>query len=276
MKVKKRILFSKEDHADLLPFLLNQGISFNDNHVATIEMYDDHIAWPAIETYVTENDLLCLSETIFTKTELENAEWLRVRSQWRNGYPQPENAFEYQNVTYTQANYCHECGCGLHQVRPFRIKKAPKWGNRHFMMLNWVEDELFVSGSAKELLEQSELSGFSFGEVCDKKGNAQIPDIYQLVITGLLDAGLDPDVPSIDAICLCPSCKTKKHHPSGIGMLAFKKSIFDNVPDIVKTSETFGWGNGASNDILVSNSMYRFIVKNHLDRGLVFEPIALV
>ena len=79
MKVKKRILFSKEDHADLLPFLLNQGISFNDNHVATIEMYDDHIAWPAIETYVTENDLLCLSETIFTKTELENAEWLRVR-----------------------------------------------------------------------------------------------------------------------------------------------------------------------------------------------------
>ncbi len=276
MKVKKRILFSKEDNADLLSLLVIRGISFNDNYVAVLEIYDDHSVWPIIEEYVKEHDLLCLSETIFTKTELENAGWLRVRSKWRNGYPQPENTFEYENITYTRANYCPECGFGLQQIQPFRIKKEPKWGNRHFMMLNWVEDELFVSGLAKELLEQSELSGFSFAAVCDKKGNAQIPDIYQLVITGLLDAGLDPNVPAIDATYICPSCGTKKYHPTGIGMLAFQKSIFDNAPDIVKTSEAFGWGNSVSHDILVSNSMYRFIVKNHLDRGVVFEPITLL
>ena len=63
---------------------------------------------------------------------------------------------------------------------------------------------------------------------------------------------------------------------TGIGMLKFKKSIFDNAPDIVKTSEVFGWGKSAPHEILLRNSMYRFIVENHLDRGLIFEPIILV
>lgn len=276
MKIEKRILFSKEDDADLLTFLLKNGISFKDNYLAVLEIYDDHPAWPVIEAYVKENDLLCLSETLFTKTELDNADWLSVRSKWRNGYPQPEDAFEYQNITYTCANYCYECGCGLQQVQPFRFKKEPKWGNRYFMMLNWIEDELFVSAPAKELLERSQFSGFYFSEVNDKKGNAPIPGIYQLVVTDLLSYGLNPNASSIDSIYLCPSCGIEKYHPTGIGRLEFKKDIFNNAPDIVKTSEVFGWGKGASHKILIRNNVYSFLVENHMDRNLVFEPISLV
>jgi len=274
MRIKKRIVLPENEGSELVAFLLNNGIPFDKGDlISVLEIYDDDPAWPVIDAYVKKNDLLCLSETHFTKSELENADWLRVRSKWRNGYPQPENAFEYETITYTRTNHCQECGCGLQQIQPFRIKKEPKWGNRHFMMLNWVEDELFVSALAKDLLERSKLCGFCFSEVNDKKGSAQIPGIYQLVITHYLDKGLNPNASSIDTVHRCPSCGVKKYHPTGIGMLKFKKSIFDNAPDIVKTSEVFGWGKSAPHEILIRNSMYRFIVENHLDRGLVFEPI---
>ena len=276
MNIKKRIVFSARCHPNFTTFLLNNGIPFEEGDPIVLEICVDNPAWTAIEAYVTENDLLCTSETYFTKMEIENADWLSIRSQWRNGYPQPEDAFAYENITYTRENFCQVCGCGLHQVQPFRLKKEPKWGKRHFMMLNWIDDELFISTRAKEFFQKSNFSGFQFATVYDRKGNAPMSNIHQLTAPYLLNAGLNPDSLSINATYACPVCGIKKHHLSGVGQLEFNRDIFINAPDIVKTSEVFGWGKSASRQILIRNSVYRFVVENHLEQGLIFEPIALV
>ena len=52
--------------------------------------------------------------------------------------------------------------------------------------------------------------------------------------------------------------------------------IFEHAPDIVKTGEVFGDGHYIARIILINQKVYRAIVDNHLERGLVFEPIELL
>lgn len=106
-----------------------------------------------------------------TKAEKYTAEWFKVKSVWRFEYPQPESDFKYeQNITYSNDRLCknRDCGYGLEQVGNFRLRKAPKWKNRSFLMMNWIPDELFVSDEAKNCLKQSGLRGFYFQAVLKK------------------------------------------------------------------------------------------------------------
>lgn len=276
MKVKKHICFSEARDVQLVSYLNNQGIAYDHaSHISTLDIYDNDPHWPFISQYVQTNSLMCLSETAFSQKELSSAEWLTVRSKWRNGYPQPENAFKYEQITYSSTQYCSECGAGLVQNNPFRIKQPPKWGNRHFMMLNWVEDELFVDKVVKELFLEKGITGVLFQKVQDKHGTQTVELIDQLLITHVLQPGILVNE-SIDKVMLCPNCKTLKYHPSGIGAHAFHREIFEGVPDIVKTAEVFGWGHSAPRVILVNQKTYQLIIQNKLDRGLVFEPVLLV
>ena len=278
MEVKKHIVFGCKECPELLRFLKKNEIPYEDGSPIVLDISDQSPFWPAIQAYVNkyEKTIICLSETCFTKSELKAAQWLRVRCKWRNGYPQPEDGFGYEKITYTDECHCKECGSGLAQIDSFRMKKEPKWGKRHFMALNWVEDELFANETAKALLQDARFSGIEFREVRNKNGSQVLPDVYQLVIPNLLDAGLEPDRPSVDEIHICPYCGVAKYHPTGIGMLAFKGDIFHNAPDIVKTTEVFGWGHSASREILIRQNVYQFLTANHLDRGLVFEPVEII
>ena len=200
------------------------------------------------------------------------AEWLQVRSTWNFEYPQPENNSLYTTITYTPGNYCRECGCGLQQVHPFRVKKAPKWSTKHFLMLNWVGDELFVDETAKNLLEK-EFPFLSFSLVENKNGTEQFDNFYQIVIPVLSKEGIVEKQKCIREILVCSKCGQKKYHLNSEGMLQFSKKIFDGAPDMVKSAEYFGWGCGADRIIIISQKMYRFIVSNKLERGLEFYPI---
>ena len=75
---------------------------------------------------------------------------------------------------------------------------------------------------------------------------------------------------------VCESCGTKKYISNGKGMLKYKKEVFENVFDIVKSSELFGSGKVATNEIFVNQKVYKLLSDNKLDRALCFEPIELV
>ena len=276
MEIKQRIVFSGTTHREFVKFLVQNNIPFQDGEPTILEITNDTPLKSVVESYVARNDLLCTSETLFSKAEVESAEWLSLRSQWRNGYPQPEEAFAYEDITYTRSGFCQECGCGLVQVQPFRLKKEPKWGKRHFMMLNWVDDELFMSNHARNVFQETYSSDLHFFPVNNKGGSESLSDVYQLVVPFFLTNGINPNSPAINATYQCKCCGKRKYHLSGMGMLEFKKEIFEGVPDIVKTAEVFGWGKSASHQILIRQRLYRFIVENHLERGLVFEPISMV
>ena len=143
-------------------------------------------------------------------------------------------------------------------------------------MLNWVFDELFVDGVAKNILEKEGITGISFLEVKNKKGTEVLEDTYQMIIHNRLSPGIVTKRRSIDDIYVCAECGVPKYHPTGMGMLALKKEIFEGAPDVVKTAEIFGWGHAAPTEIIVSQKVYQTITKNKLERSLVFEPIELV
>lgn len=277
MKIKHRISFRAEENVELTSLLSNRGIAWKKGEiVSTVEIFEDSPHWPFIYQYANEKNISILSKTEFSRPELDNAQWLRVRSQWRSGYPQPEAAFGYRSVTYKAGCRCEACGIGLEQIAPFRMIKAPNWGKRHFMMLNWVEDEMFVTDICRNILEKDNLSGISFGTVSNKTGLGTLSNVNQLRIPSRLTPGIIEDRRSIDKVYTCDTCGATKYHPTSIGMIAYDKRILENAPDFVKTAELFGWGKGAAHHIIISNKAYRVIVGNKLNQGLVFEPLELV
>jgi hypothetical protein len=277
MEINKHITFRADDDKKLIRYLRENGIPFDEGEIiSAVDILESNPHWEFISNYIRKKDILCQSETIFSKDELMSAEWLTVYSMWRCGYPQPESNFEYETITYSRQNYCKECSRGLVQVSPFRMKKAPKWGRRSFTELNWVGDELFINDRCKTVLENAGITGIGFGDVKDSKGIESYEDIHQLIVPTLLKKGMIENCSYIREFWVCQSCGTKKYISSGIGMPVFREESFENAPDVVKTAEVFGDGHYIARVIIVSQKVYRIIVENGLDRGLVFEPIQLV
>ncbi len=278
MKFNKHICFGREKCPELYAYLCHEGIPHENPFSSTVvlDIWDDNPHWPAIFDFVEQRGLLCLSETSFTKQELTQAEWLTVRSQWHNGYPQPDGDCGYLRITYRSDACCAECGVGLHQQAPFRFTSAPKWGSRHFMMLNWVFDELFVNNVARNVLENSGLTGFHFLPAHTKLGSAELPGVHQIAIETVSRPGMVSEGTSaIDSIHWCSACGLPKYHPSGIGMHIFSRSALQDMPAICRSYEHFGWGHGADRKLLIRQEMYRLLVGHNLARSLVFQPVQL-
>lgn len=276
MEINNHIIFSNEKAPELVNYLQKYSIPYEEEqHILVLDILQSNPNWEAVHRYVQKYKLICLYDTRFSTEELNAAQWMTVRSKWRNGYPQPEGKFAYEEITYT-GDHCKTCGIGLQQKNPFRIKAAPKWGKRHFMMLNWVLDELFVDDLAKKMLIEHGFSGFRFEEVHNKNGTIILDNIHQLRIHGECKSGFVSNRSSIQNIYTCAICGQTKYHPSGMGKHAFQKHALDNMPDICRSFESFGWGRGADRLIIIRQSVYRAIVANRMDRGLVFSPIDLV
>lgn len=277
MKITKHVVFGAKSAPELEVYLQQNSIPYDkDSILIAFDILSTNPHWPTIEAFVKQYDLTCRSVTSFTKKELLDAEWLRIRSKWRNGYPQPESGFGYRNTTFSTKDFCDECGIGLSQVNSFRLKATPKWGSRHVFTLDWVDDELFVDDIAMHILQHSELSGFHFLPVNTKNGSMELPGVHQLMIESTSRPGLLLGNADIDNVYRCEICGSHKYHPTGIGMHTFSKQSLSDMPDICHSYESFGWGHGADRLILIRQSMYRTLVDNHLDRSLVFEPIKLV
>lgn len=275
MEVNQHIIFSQSKAPELVKYLQEHNISFTDAHgIMSLDIFQSDTRWESIRHYVQKYKLVCLCETLFSAEELNAAQWLMVRSKWRNGYPQPEGKFAYEEITY-DGSLCNHCGIGLRQKNPFRIKATPKWGNRHFMMLNWVEDELFLTDYAKNYLLEQGFTGFTFTEVQNKNGTCAMHGIHQMSISTETKPGFVNGQRNVQNVYVCPLCGQMKYHPSGIGMYAFQKEALDNMPDICRTFEHFGWGKSAHRMILIRQDVYRAITSNHMDRGLVFSPLDL-
>lgn len=277
MEITKHVCFSAQKAPELLDYLHKYNIPYKSTgNLLTMDILESDPNWPYIQSCVLQQGLVCVSESIFSPKELQEAQWLCVRSKWRCGYPQPEGRFAYRDLTYAPDSYCQACKSGLVQKEAFRIKTSPKWGKRHFMMLNWVGDELFLDSTAKRILEKAAFSGISYSAVKNPKGNSAYEDVYQLVIPTFQENSFVANSLTVREVNVCPCCGVPKYHPTGVGMYTFRRHAFVNAPDMVKTKEIFGWGGAADHLILVRQKVYRAVLDNHLEQGLVFTPITLV
>lgn len=279
MEFKQRIAFRDDEHKKLIKLLNEYKIKYdqdNSSSIIVLEILESNEFWPEIKKYIIKHNISEYTEVVYTNQEMEKAEWFRLRSKWRWEYPQPVDNFGYQDmITYDNKNYCFECGSGLVQIDSFRVKKSPDWKKRNFLMLNWIEDELFLSDDAKNILLNSGLKGFEFIDVVKPRTETKLEDFNQLKVKNISSPGLVDQNNTIRETTKCKKCGVIKYALTGRG-LVYKKSIFGDDVDIENSFEVFGWGHAALRCIFVNQKFYQVIVNNGLEKHLEFVPIKLI
>lgn len=281
MKIKHRYTFRNDcDNNEIVSYLDTNSIKYEISSgipLVTLEIFEHEKYWPEIKDLMDRHGKTSLSEIIYSKSELNDAKWLQVRSKWRAEYPQPEKKFDYKRITYNDLHYCPDCGCGLTQKSNFQLKKTPKWGKKNFLMLNWIEDELFITENVAEGLNISDLKGFSIRNVDKYKTGGSLNNIYQLYVENYLAEGLLFEEGEIVKEIRCDTCNSTKRVLSGVALNRLKNEVIKDCSyDIVKTTEKFGDGRLCASSIFITNKMYKFIVVNKWDNQLCFEPVIII
>ena len=275
MDYKHRFAFSTLDKSTAFA-LGSLGLAYKIDSgcdIGVIEILESDDRWPQLRDFLKNIGETTQVTPIFTKAEIAQAEWFTIRSKWRWEYPQPDTGnFGYANgITY--AHGCPECGANAVQVGNFRVRKSPKWNAKAFLMLNWVDDVLFVSENTKNILKVSGLGGFKFAEVLNTRGRTAVPNIYQLSVENCLPEGMVINANYISEEHKCPLCGTKKYIMTGRGC-AYEMDAFNEVcEDIVMSSEVFGAGNLACRKLIISKKFYETIVSNGLGSQLDMQPV---
>ncbi len=221
--------------------------------------------WPAVQEWIERRGLGVHSVwTIFSKREINEARWLNLQPDWHHGYPQPEDHFAYRQTTYDAADYCHVCGVGGRQKAPFVMSGEPKWGTRSILQLNWVFDEYFVTPPVATTVFQP--YGIGTRSVQNRRG-AELRTALQLDAherVSLQVGGLASET--------CPVCGRVKFVPICRGPLPNLAS--EPSGHMVRTSEAFGTGGEAHNEVIVSQTLGAAIRTARV-KGVSFRPVAL-
>ena len=245
MKVRHRIVFNNKGiSAEFLSYLKAKDARFDDDgtDLVVAYLYEEDEWRESLYWFLRKEGVPTLVEPVYSNEELESASWFKIRSKYRWEYPQPEDNMSYKNTTYDSSHYCNNCGCGLKQKREFRVNKNPQWGKRNFLMLNWIEDELFINNVVKDKLEQANSKGYELCDVINDKKNIPVINMKQMIVRKILKPGFDKVNESVREIITCKKCGCIKYIYSGRG-LAYKKDVFEGIDDdIVKSTEIFGAG----------------------------------
>ncbi|MDF2698843.1 MAG: hypothetical protein K0Q49_399 [Haloplasmataceae bacterium] len=191
MKLKYRYVFSKDENFsnDIINFLDKNSIKYKVGYFITVEFCDSDPYFDKVQQLFNKYKFIVNEVSkVYSEKELYNAEWLRVRSVYRLGYPQPENGYA-SNITYTRNGNCNKCEYGLTQIDSFYINKIPDWkDNRNFYQLYWIEDEIFLSDFAVYVFKNNDIM-VEYLPVKRYKNNEIIDGVRQVKIK-TLDKGL--------------------------------------------------------------------------------------
>jgi len=262
--------------------------------ISVLNITEDQPNWPKVERLVAEHDVgTHLVTLLYTKREIDAAEWLWMAALGNHGYPQPEDDFGYIEATYDISGFCDVCGIGLVQKAPFRLRAEPKASHSQFVQLNWVLDELFVRSAAREGLTAAGLTGFDFRPVILHSKNRPSAQVEQMQIIGVLPEALQPmelatvtckerneewestarrGTPPLSRSERPRHCGRVKYHLMHRGPLRFDRAALSAAPDVVKSHEWFGSGASAFRLMLVSQR-FRQVVQQARWKGLCFEPV---
>jgi hypothetical protein len=103
-----------------------------------------------------------------------------------------------------------------------------------------------------------------------------LDNIKQLKINTILDKGLITNTTEIKEQIICEECKQIKYILLGRRKLEFKKEIFENRPDVVKSYEVFGGGLVAARKIIISKRFVQILFRNNWIDNLILEPVELI
>jgi hypothetical protein len=236
------------------------GIELESGFTA-FQINEDDVRWPSVNLLVDRYSAVDTVRTVFSSSECKQAKYFGMRPSWHYGYPMPDDDFGYLQ-DFDLSEYCARCGIGLKQLVPFRMKRAPPWGNKSIVQLNWVFDEFLVKPETWTNIFKP------FGIDClpvllHREGTA-LDSVVQLKIERVMDLEMG-DSPYEE----CGFCGRKKYLPITRGFLP-QPQITDQST-LFKSSQYFGSGGNAFRLVIASANLYRSIVDSKL-KGVTFAP----
>ncbi|MEZ5823858.1 MAG: hypothetical protein R3C97_03680 [Geminicoccaceae bacterium] len=105
------------------------------------------------------------------------------------GYPQPEDD-PYLLSTFDYSQGCRTCSVGRRQNAPVRFRKEPKVANKSFTGLNHLFGEIFLTDTAKKILEDAGITGMTFMRPVFHEAGEPLEHWYQLQPDSLLPAAM--------------------------------------------------------------------------------------
>lgn len=282
MRIKHHYFYIAKN--ELISFLEKNKISYEicdlpetTNKLCTFDLYEDQeLYWQFKKRffYLLKHNSIRTIE--YSKQEIENADWLSVRSigtkvQWEYEKDAFQRTCPYKRLFIKNLDYRHS-----KQVDILTVSKAIKWGaKQYFSGPNAADDFLFCSEKAKELLNDK-WEGLEFWPVKKYNSTKYISNLYQLVFKDYLPI----EAISGGKAILCEGCGKKiMRFAEGIHKLEIKKEYLNNPlkvyrTDDVLTEELKGCTTFSLN--IVSQEFYQYCEVNQMNRGMIYEPIKLI
>jgi len=273
MQIWHHISFNTLRLPDVFPVIERLGLEFKEirglgpqsRHIS-FDISEDDGRWVRLKPDI--EGVLDIVYTVFDQDEVLGAEWVRLIPTFETGFPHPKDTWIPHRPNFEAV--CTECGRYL-QRSPFQVKEEPNLAGHDFMRLSWTYS-LFTTREVLEGLVQSRFGGFDAWELIvapHKKPSTKVQQIHVLQTAG---AGYVDDSSSAT---VCRVCSTVKHKPHRRGPMTFEAgSLGGRTEDILLTTEWFGDGKGAFQEILVSHRLADHILLNQY-KGVTLQPVRL-
>ena len=243
----------------LITFVISESDPRWESVVSLIKLYKDY------EIYGPGDQL----ETVFSDEEVMGAEWLRLKSTFEQGYPQPKSKWPIKQLSYDII--CPKC-CIYRQTKNMRFGKEPSLGRKSFMTMIWA-NEIFCTTEVILALDAIGVKGYEIWDAVIHKTGRSLERVHQIFIPGIASPGMIIEDNLERKIC--PICGTTKYYPHEKGIMCLKRESLLSGIDFMMTYEWFGFGILAWREILVSNRVARLIIDNGW-KGVRLKVVELV
>lgn len=276
MKVRNRVSFNIRGRAKAYKKFQKLGIKMKGGgagKIALLSYFDideDDPVWPEVKEIILSYNIPTMPNRIFTKKEIQSAEWVRVGPDFIHGYPMPDIDGSWMNISFNEGKDCPKCGMGIEQLAPIHLKREPKMGKRDFMGIHWTFN-IFARPEVIEVMSKNKISGFETMPALHYKTKEPLNTVMQLRFTQELSKGLIDDNLKREL----PECGHIKYLGPSHGMYKFHRDSLNGMPDFVRTSQWFGSGHLALRLILASSAFVDLYIKNKW-RGLRLEPVDIM
>jgi hypothetical protein len=274
VQIWHRISFSSKLHLEHK--LESLGITLERSHLpgghylVTCNLDEMNRSWQQAEPLLRNESVADVVETSFSREEILAAEWIRMRPIFEWGYPEPKLNWPITSGTLTHV--CPQCGAGYKQVRPYRISKEPKMGKQDFLCLLWTYTT-FCTSRVIEHIGRHDLRGYAIWEALIHHSNMPSLVVSQLLPVNVTSSGFAGH--NLVTSITCPLCGTTKLSYHRKGYMLYQRNALPDNTDFALTSEWFGSGSFAFQEILVTNK-FASLALSEKWKGIAFKPLQLI
>jgi hypothetical protein len=276
MDIYHRVAINSKKDIEFLSVIEKLGIQFRASvlpggasSLIVFDITESDSRWGVVSELIATKGASDIAETFFTKEEILEAEWLRLKSTFEQGYPQPKLHWPIKQLSYELT--CPKCAI-YKQTNPMRLAKEPSMGRKSFMSLIWA-DEIFCTPEVIRGLEEIKAKGYEAWDAVIHKTDRPSERVRQLYVPGIASPGviIDDDLERK----ICPVCGTTKYYPHVKGRMYLKREALLPDTDFMLTHEWFGHGLLAWREMLVSNRVASLILNKGWG-GVRFKVVELV